>query len=241
MPAGHGESGSARSAVAAVFPVPRASASSPSGSPRPDPSPCTTAAALPPLSPDARRHATPTLARPPCDRWRAARGSGGYQRTAPRHCWSAAARPPRSSGRGPASNSASLSQNAPPPNAAFRRDGDDTASLPASRSTDALSRPPLPFPHRRGCGLPDAPNQRRCESPATTRPSPSGLDRPVPSAVRVRAAAPFFLHVLQARRDRRQPLVQLQPRGLQGRAPIVGQRAPHRTTVALERFHLGVV
>ena len=50
-----------------------------------------------------------------------------------------------------------------------------------------------------------------------------------------------MLDLLQAGRHRAQPLVQLQPRGLQGRAAVVGHGRAGRRAVAPDRVGLGIV
>ena len=67
--------------------------------------------------------------------------------------------------------------------------------------------------------------------------------RPLDQAPRSRASSrrepPFARRPPQARGDRRQPAVQLQPRRLQRRPPVVGQRAAHRRAVPADHLGLG--
>src|SRR5262249_31599472 len=93
---------------------------------------------------------------------------------------------------------------------------------------------------RPGYGRPATPRRTSGQWPATRSPSPPGPSAPTSSDAATRLAAPFFGYPVQAGRDRRQPLVQLQPGGIQGRPAIVGQGTPHRITVAARREGLRI-
>ena len=54
-------------------------------------------------------------------------------------------------------------------------------------------------------------------------------------------ALPLFGYPLKRGLDRRQAVVQREPRSRQGRAPVVGQRAPDRQTVPADRLGLGIL
>src|SRR5262249_56692752 len=87
---------------------------------------------------------------------------------------------------------------------------------------------------------PARPRYRPPAAAATTPPWPSGLPPATASAGSVPGGAPFFGHPLQAGRYRRQPLVHLQPRGLQRRATVVGDGTAHRVTVTPDRLGFGI-
>src|SRR5262249_60129264 len=91
-----------------------------------------------------------------------------------------------------------------------------------------------------GAGPPARPAGGPPEAAATTPPwrlAPSALPASAGSAP---WGAPFFGHPVQAGRHRRQPLVPLQPRGLQRRAAVVAEGTAHRITVTPDRLGFGI-
>ena len=66
-----------------------------------------------------------------------------------------------------------------------------------------------------------------------------GQDRPQPASAP--SGAPFCADPVQARGDRGQPVLQLQPRGLQRRPAVVGQRRADRRAVAPDHLGLGIL